>query len=140
MAPGLLSLDKMKEIVRTYLEIVDAGRYDELLPLLSKRVLYHTIGPPVVGASNLIQYYKRTRVPGHGSHEVTDIIAEANKAAVLLKMRAEMKDGSKMEFDAMDLFTFEGDKIAAIRTFHDLPPATSSQAFSSSRPSRSSSS
>lgn len=138
MAPESPSLDKMKQIVRTYLEIVDSGRYDELLPLLSKRVMYHTIGPPVVGASNLIHYYKRTRVPGHGSHEVTDILAEANKAAVLLRMRADMKDGSKIEFEAMDLFTFKGDKIAGVRTFHDLPPATSSQAFSSSRPSRSS--
>lgn len=137
MAARFLSLGKMKETVKTYLEIVDSGRYDELLLILSERVVYQTIGPPVVGASKLIQYYKDTRVAGYGTHEVTGIIAEGNKAAVLLRMKADMKDGSKKQFEAVDLFTFEGDKIAGVRTFTDFPPAISFQAFSSSRSSHS---
>lgn len=140
MSAGSLSVDRMKETARKYLEIVDSGRYDELLPIVSEKVVYQTIGPPIVGASKLIQYYKATRVAGYGSHEVTGIIAEANKAAVLLRMKANMKDGSKKEFEAVDLFTFEGDRIIGVRTFTDFPPAISFEAFSSSRSSHSSSS
>ena len=117
----------MKEIVKTYLELVDSGRYEELSSVLSEKVVYQTIigRAPIVGASKLIQYYKETRVVGSGVHVVTGIIAEDNKTAVLLRMKGVMKDGSKIEFEAVDLFTFEGDKIASIRTFTDLPPAVS---------------
>lgn len=113
----------MKVISKKYLELVDSGRYDELLPLLSEKLVYQTIGPPIVGPSKLIQYYKDTRVVGSGTHEVTDIIVEGSKAAILLRMKQVMKDGSKREFEAVDLFTFEGDKIVGVRTFTDLPPA-----------------
>lgn len=123
MSTSLQSSEKMKEISKKYLELVDSGRYDELFPLLSEKLVYQTIGPPIVGPSKLIQYYKDTRVVGSGTHGVTDIIAEGNKAAVLLRMKQVMKDGSKREFEAMDLFTFEGDKIVGVRTFTDLPPA-----------------
>ena len=121
----LPSLEKMKGIVKTYLGLLDSGRYDELSPLLSDKVVYQTIigRAPIVGASNVIQYYKQTRVVGSGVHEVTGIVAEGNMTAVLLRMKGVLKDGSKIEFEAVDLFTFEGDKIAIIRTFTDLPPA-----------------
>ena len=124
-ASRLPALDKMKQIVKTYLELVDSGRYEELSPLLSEKVMYQTIigRAPIVGASKLIQCYKETRVVGSGVHGVTGIIAEDNRTVVLLRMKGVMKDGSKMEFEAVDLFTFEGDKIAGIRTFTDLPPA-----------------
>ncbi len=125
MVARLPSLEKMKEIVKTYLELVDSGRYDELFPVLSEKVVYQTIigRAPIVGASKVIQYYKETRVVGSGVHEVIDIIAEDNKATAFLRMKGVMKDGSKIEFEAVDLFTFEGDKIAGIRTYTDLPPA-----------------
>jgi ketosteroid isomerase-like protein len=111
--------------VKTYLELVDSGRYDELFPVLSEKVVYQTIigRAPIVGASKVIQYYKETRVVGSGVDEVIDIIAEDNKAAVFLRMKGVMKDESKIEFEAVDLFTFKGDKIAGIRTYTDLPPA-----------------
>ena len=76
-----------------------------------------------MGASKLIQYYKETRVVRSGVHEVTGIVAEGNRTAVLLRMKGAMKDRSKTEFEAVDFFTFEGDNIAGIRTFTDLPPA-----------------
>ena len=119
------ALEKMKEKVKMYLELVDSGRYEELSPLLSEKVVYQTIigRAPIVGASKLIQYYKETRVVGSGVHEVTGIVAEGNKAAVLLRMKGAVKDKSKIVFEAVDLFTFEGDKIVGIRTFTDLPPA-----------------
>jgi ketosteroid isomerase-like protein len=115
----------MKELAKKYLELLDSGRYDELSPLLSEKVVYQTIigRPPIVGSSKLVQYYKETRAVGSGVHGVVDIIADGNKAAVLLKMKGAMKDGSKLEFEAVDLFTFEGDKIVGIRTFTDMPPA-----------------
>jgi len=121
----LPTLEKMKEIVKMYLELVDSGRYEELSPVLSEKVVYQTIigRAPIVGASKVIQYYKETRVVGSGVHGVTGFIAEGNRTAVLLRMKGVMKDGSKIEFEAVDLFTFEGDKIAGIRTFTDLPPA-----------------
>ena len=119
------TLEKMKEIVKKYLELVDSGRYEELSPLLSEKAVYQTIigRAPIVGASKLIQYYKETRVVGSGVHEVTGIVAEGNRTAVLLRMKGAMKGRSKIEFEAVDLFTFEGDKIEGIRTFTDLPPA-----------------
>jgi ketosteroid isomerase-like protein len=125
MVARLPTIEKMKETVKTYLELVDSGRYEELSPLLSEKVVYQTIigRAPIVGASKLIQYYKETRVVGSGVHGVTGIIAEDNKIAVLLRMKGVMKDGSKIEFEAVDLFTFKGDKIAGIRTFTDLAPA-----------------
>jgi ketosteroid isomerase-like protein len=125
MVARLLSLEKMKEMMKTYLELVDSGRYDELFPLLSEKVVYQTIigRAPIVGASKVIQYYKETRMPGSGVHGVVYFIAEDNKVAAFLRMKGVMKDGSKLEFEAVDLFTFEGDKIAGIRTFTDLPPA-----------------
>jgi len=114
----------MKEIVKTYPELVDSGRYEELSPLLSEKVAYQTIfgRAPIVGASKVIQYYNETRAIGSGVQGVTGIITEDNKTAVLLRMKGVMKDGSKIEFEAVDLFTFEGDKIVGIRTFTDLPP------------------
>jgi ketosteroid isomerase-like protein len=117
--------EKMKEIMKTYLELIDSGRYDELSPLLSEKVVYQTIKgrAPIVGASKLIQFYKDTRVPGSGVHGVVFFIAEDNKVVSFLQMKGVMKDGSKLEFEAVDLFIFEGDKIAGIRTFTDLPPA-----------------
>ena len=125
MVATLPSLEEMKELVKTYLELVDSGRYDELSSILLEKVVYQTIigRAPIVGSSKLIQYYKETRVVGSGVHEVIGIIAEDNKAAVLLRMKGLVKPGSKIEFGAVDLFTFEGDKIADIRTFTDLPPA-----------------
>ena len=125
MVARLASLEKMKEIVKTYLELVDSGRYDELFPILSEKVMYQTIigRAPIVGASKLIQYYKETRVVGSGVHGVIDIIADDNKAIALLRMKGVMKDGSKLEFEAVDLFMFEGEKVTGIRTFTDLPPS-----------------
>lgn len=126
MAEKFPSLEKMKETVRTYLELVDLGRFDDLAPVLSQRVLYQTIGrAPLNGASALIQYYKETRTAGMGVHEVLAIIAERNQAAVVLRMKAKMRDGTVREFGAVDLFSFEGDKISDIRTFTDVPPAPS---------------
>jgi len=125
MVARLASLEKMKETVKTYLELVDSGRYDELFPILSEKVMYQTIigRAPIVGASKLIQYYKETRVVGSGVHGVIDIIADDNKAIALLRMKGVMKDGSKLEFEAVDLFMFEGEKVTGIRTFTDLPPS-----------------
>jgi ketosteroid isomerase-like protein len=127
MVARLPSLEKMKEIMKTYLELVDSGRYDELFPLLSEKVVYQTLKgrAPIVGASKLIQYYKETRVPGSGAHGIVYFIAEDNKVASFLRMKGVMKDGSKLEFEAVDIFTFEGDKIAGIRTFTDMAPAVS---------------
>lgn len=133
MASGTPPPDRLKDIARAYLQIIDSGRYEALIPILSDRIVYRTIGPTVVGPAKLIQYYRDTRVAGHGSHEVTGIIAEGNQAAVLLRMKAEMTDGTKTEFDAVDLFTFEGEKIVGVRTFSDLPPALPLHAFASSR-------
>lgn len=126
LAEKLPSLERMKETARTYLELVDLGRFDDLAPVLSETVVYQTIGrAPLTGASNLIQYYKETRVVGLGVHEVLAIIAEGNRAAVLLRMKAKLRDGTVREFGAVDLFSFEGEKIADIRTFTDVPPAPS---------------
>jgi ketosteroid isomerase-like protein len=125
MVAKLPSLEKMKEIAKTYLELIDSGRYEELSPLLSEKVVYQTIigRAPIVGASKVIQYYKETRPVGSGVHEVAGVIAEEDKVAVLLRMKGAMKNGSRLEFEAVDLFTFEGDKISGIRTFTDMPPA-----------------
>lgn len=126
MAEKWPSTEKMKEVVRTYLELVDAGRFDELAPILYGEVVYQTIGrPPLTGASTLIQYCKDTRVVGMGSHEALTIIAEGKRTAVWLRMRANLKDGTTRQFGAVDLFCFEGDKISDIRTFTDVPPAPS---------------
>lgn len=138
MAAKPPTTDQLKETAREYLQIIDSGRFDELEAILSEKIVYRTIGPSIVGPSKLIQYYKDTRVAGHGSHQVTGIIAEANQVVVLLRMKAEMRDGTKMEFDAVDLFTFEGGKVVGVRTYSDLPPAVPRQAFASSRESPSS--
>lgn len=127
------STEQLKDIVREYLELIDSGKFDRLFPILSDNIEYRTIGPTILGPSKLIQYYKDTRVAGHGSHELTGILAEGNQVVALLRMRAEMKDGTRMEFDAVDLFTFEGDKVVGVRTYSDLPPAVPRQAFASSR-------
>ncbi|HTW76494.1 MAG TPA: nuclear transport factor 2 family protein [Thermoplasmata archaeon] len=125
MVVGSPSTEQLKERVKSYLELVDSGRYDELFAHLSAGVVYQTIRgrPPIVGASDLIRFYKETRPPGSGVHEVAYFIAEDGKVACLLRMKGVLGDGSTLAFEAVDLFTFEGGKIVSIRTFSDLPPA-----------------
>lgn len=132
------STRQLKDTVKEYLKIIDSGRFDDLLPILSDQIVYQTIGPSIQGPFKLVQYYKDTRLAGHGSHEVTGLIAEGSQVVALLRMKAEMRDGTAMEFNAVDVFSFESGKVVGVRTYSDLPPAVPRQAFAASRDSQTS--
>lgn len=108
-----------ESVVRQYYDLVDAGRYDELVSLFAETVRYERPGQDAIeGHDALREFYESGRPLEDGSHEVHDVIVDGTTAAVRGSFTGT-QHGERVEFGFADIHELENGEIARRYTFTD---------------------
>lgn len=108
-----------EETVRRYYDLVDDDAYDELVGLFAEDVRYERPGRETIeGREALRRFYEEGRPLSNGSHEVDDIVADGDTAAVRGRFAGEL-DEEAVAFAFADFHEFEGEEIARRYTYTD---------------------
>ncbi len=106
-------------IVRTYYELVDAERYDDLVALFADDVRYERPGQQAIeGKPALRTFYEKERPLEDGSHEIYTVVVAGDTVAVRGTFSGRQA-GADVEFDFADFHEFEDGEIARRYTFTD---------------------
>lgn len=108
-------------MVRKYYELVDAGRYDDLVELFTEDVRYERPGQGAIeGREALRAFYEDERPLEEGSHEVRDLVVDGDAIAVHGSF-AGRQAGEDVTFGFADFHELndDGDAIARRYTFTD---------------------
>jgi ketosteroid isomerase-like protein len=96
------------ENVRTYYELVDRGRIDELLNLFAEDSVYERPGyPPMRGRQALEDFYRKTRIIEDGRHMLTSVTQEGDSIAVTGRFEGELKNNSQVSLEFADFFDMD---------------------------------
>ena len=105
--------------VREYYTLVDAGDYEALVDLFAEDVRYERPGQGVItGRDQLRRFYHEERPLENGAHEVHDVVATDDRAAVRGRFTGEL-DGEAVAFGFADFHEFAEGQIVRRYTFTD---------------------
>jgi len=109
--------------VRRYYELVDSGNVDDLVGLFAPDAEYQRPGyPPLVGHSDLQQFYQQDRIIDVGQHVVNTVVAQGSHIAVAGEFSGFLKNGSTTTLRFADFFTVNSVGLFARReTFFFTP-------------------
>lgn len=109
--------------LRQYYERVDAHDVIGLLDLFADDAVYHRPGyEPLVGRTELEQFYLAERVIEKGRHSVRTAVVDGAEAAVHGDFTGVLKDGREVSLRFADFFVFNDDDVIQRRdTFFFTP-------------------
>jgi steroid Delta-isomerase len=115
--------DQITETIRRYYKLVDQGDVDGLLGLFADRAIYQRPGyAPIVGRSQLVEFYANQRVISTGEHAVVKILVDAGNVAVEGTFAGRLKDGSEVGLRFADFFVVDDSlHIKARNTYFFTP-------------------
>jgi hypothetical protein len=111
----------IKEILSKYFEYVNGEKFSELSDLFSEDAdLYCPVNFRAKGPDEIKTFFVKfpKNYPLHLDTPI-DMLIQENKAAVLIQFKGKSASGAPASFQAVDWFTFEGDKIKSLLTFYD---------------------
>ncbi|AYJ51622.1 nuclear transport factor 2 family protein [Rhodococcus sp. P1Y] len=112
-----------ESVVRSYYELVDANRVEDMLALFDDQAIYRRPGyEPLNGKSMLRSFYNGVRVIEHGSHQITCVIKQDRSAAVVGCFEGKLKSGSQVNVRFSDFFSLNEQGLITERdTFFFTP-------------------
>lgn len=109
--------------VRRYYEFVDVGDVTGLLSLFAPDAVYHRPGyAPMVGRTEMADFYRGDRVIESGGHTLSHVTADNTGVAVHGEFAGVLKDGREVSLRFADFFTLRDDGLFSRRdTFFFAP-------------------
>lgn len=113
----------LKALTLRYYEAVDSGDVDSVLEVFSSDATYRRPGyDPMVGQEALRDFYSGDRVIESGKHTVIELLVEGEHTAVRGSFAGKLKDGSTVELEFADFFTFDpAGKVTHRQSFFYAP-------------------
>ncbi|MCP2339571.1 nuclear transport factor 2 family protein [Actinomadura rupiterrae] len=103
---------ELEKLVRTYYELVDADRLDDMLALFHDEIVYERQGTPtIVGIDALRRFYRDERVIASGAHRLDQVLPGDEWVAVRGGFAGRLRDGSPVDLRFTDWHLFRDGRI-----------------------------
>ncbi|MCA1603994.1 MAG: nuclear transport factor 2 family protein [Actinobacteria bacterium] len=117
-----MAVPDVAETVRRYYQLADEGELELLVQVYSSDAVYHRPGyEPIKGHSGLTRFYSGERVIESGAHQIDDLLADGERAAVQGVFRGVLKDQTQVELRFAEFFVVRDDKIVERRSYFFTP-------------------
>lgn len=109
------------EVLATYFDGVNAERYAEVAALWAEDGLLEAPGIPILRGGAVQGYFEAALAPYPEHHdEAVRILVDGSTATVEIHVTAVTAGGSKLEFDAVDIFDFDAEgRITKMSSWYD---------------------
>ncbi len=116
-----MDAEKMKDLIRTYFELINNDRFDEFFELFDENV---QLNGPFGFSANSLEGIKPfyLDVPKNYSEHIDapeDIFVSGNRAAVFIDFKGKTHSGQDVSFKATDWFEIDNGKIKSLNIFMD---------------------
>ena len=101
------------EAARAYYRTVDDGAYEQLASLLTSEFVHERPDRTLDGRERFVRFMREERPVTDTTHVVDAVYRDDPEVAVRGRLR---RDGDDL-FEFVDVFSFDGDAIAEIRTY-----------------------
>lgn len=103
---------ELRERVLRYFELVDSRRFEEVLDLFDREIVYERGGTGVIkGIDKLRQFYNEQRVIERGKHQLETVLLDGDWAAVRGSFTGVLKTGESVTVRFADFHQFRKGKI-----------------------------
>lgn len=118
-----MTADTPDGAVRTYYQLVDAGRTEELVALFDDDCTYDRPGyPQIRGKRALEDFYRTVRVIADGEHALADVIKDGNRVVAVGRFDGHLHDRTAVSVGFCDYFVMApSGTILARRTYFEAP-------------------
>jgi branched-chain amino acid aminotransferase len=111
-----------EQLIARLFETVDASRWENLKQFFCEEIIYERPGyAPVVGQERLEIFYSEERVIASGKHHLEGVIVNDNKGACWGRFVGRHKNGSFLDEQFADCYTFKDGKIQTRKSFFFRP-------------------
>jgi ketosteroid isomerase-like protein len=110
------------DIVAAYFVAINAERWDDLASLFDQAVSYRTPGTRVrTGHEDVLAYFRSMfdMWPNHDDRPI-HVLVDGDAAAAEVHFTGTTADGRQIDFDAVDIFHFQAERIISLGTWYDL--------------------
>ena len=114
-----------RQIVETYFEYVNSGRWDDYLTLFADDVVMEEqLLGRVEGIEAVGKGIEGLRAQPDFRNRPKEIVVEGDRAMAIWHITAPQPDGKVLEVDGVNFFRIEDGKIAYFANYHDTAPFT----------------
>ncbi len=103
---------------RAYYRALDDDDYDLLESVLDTDFVHERPDMTLEGRERFVQFMREERPQTDTSHPIDAVYEQADGAEIVVRGRLLAADGSEIT-GFVDVFSFDGERIATIRTFTD---------------------
>ena len=125
---GVLSLPDTTRAVASHpwvdalFAAIDGQDWSALQAMLDPGATYERPGyAPLVGAHEIIRFYRHVRIIRSGKHEVHGVIDGCNMLNYYGRFQGEAKDGTPLDVSFCDVCQLRGGLLCHRRTFFHVP-------------------
>jgi ketosteroid isomerase-like protein len=112
-----------REIVTSYFDCVNTGRWDDYLELFADNIVMdEQLMGHVEGLDHLRNSIQMLRAQPEFRNRPKEIVVEGNRAMAIWHITAPLPTGQKIEADGVNFYRIENGKIAYFSNYHDTAP------------------
>jgi ketosteroid isomerase-like protein len=111
----------IRDTVNNYFEYINRENFDQLFDLFCADMKFSCPVDFVTQDPEKIKAFYNAVPENYPEHldQPINILVEGNMAAVQIQFTGKRASGQKVEFSAVDWFTFEGDRIKTLKILYD---------------------
>lgn len=115
-----MTVNSPTAVISEYYTHIDAGDLSAALSCFASDAVYRRPGyAALTGRESIEDYYRSTRIIGHGQHDIEVIIANGDEVAVRGAFRGVSHAGEPLSVRFADFWRFSGHLIIERNTYFD---------------------
>lgn len=111
-----MGMASVTELVKSYYTTVDAGDPGATSALFASDASYDRPGYPTMVGRQITDFYHGERVIETGSHSLTEVLVDNDRASSRGVFTGRLKDGTETSVGFADFFLFNSEGLIAERT------------------------
>lgn len=112
------------ELLRAMFKAIDDRQFDRLPEFFHRDIVYERPGyEPLVGLAAVMHFYREVRVLGSGRHGFDAIVMDGDNGACWGRWVGFKKDGTLIDLEFADGYTFADGKLKHRKSFFFTPLA-----------------
>ncbi|MEO8448796.1 MAG: nuclear transport factor 2 family protein [Gemmatimonadota bacterium] len=113
-----------QELVRGMFKAIDENQFDHLEQFFHKDIIYERPGyEPLIGLPAVMHFYREVRVLASGRHGFDAIVIDGEQGACWGRWVGIKKDGTLVDLEFADCYTFAKGKLKHRKSFFFTPLA-----------------